>query len=512
MCYSGKGMVREIIEPLRRRMAPSHREKITMRTVIRIWLLVATVCLLVVNSRFSHEEELYLRGEVTGDLDTEGVITRAIVAQNTSSLGHVYISNWDGPSKSACHILITLANLSNVTVFEADYSNDTRTCTTLEIPAGILDVGLEGGGFEGSLSNANITMVFSEFRGEAEGEHAFMNDPYYETISVISKVTGNATIPPNGEILLSYAHVRYNGTIVNVTMGGLIFPDNVTARVLLDCTGRLHGSGAMLGDNKDGVHLDGRVTIRDFHERDEHGDRGHYHELLTLRGDDIEIITLEQPYSWSHWYENLEPWTIEVRSRDAVSLSSINPTSILIECSVLWIITILGAHIWKRQQRLRTDGTPSADGIQFIIRPTTGIAEQTLKDVEIAVPRKDGLRAKAAIAGGALCIINGAIVLVLTSYYQSIEGFTTVCMIFGVINPLFSIIGGAFAILRYRYGLAVMGALFTMVSPGFAVAGPVCMPVPFVGIIALGLIIAGRKSFNAASGQSPQSKDQSMIL
>jgi len=254
------------------------------------------------------------------------------------------------------------------------------------------------------------------------------------------------------------------------------------------------------------------VTIRDFHERDEHGDRGHYHELLTLRGDDIEIITLEQPYSWSHWYENLEPWTIEVRSRDAVSLSSINPTSILIECSVLWIITILGAHIWKRQQRLRTDGTPSADGIQFIIRPTTGIAEQTLKDVEIAVPRKDGLRAKAAIAGGALCIINGAIVLVLTSYYQSIEGFTTVCMIFGVINPLFSIIGGAFAILRYRYGLAVMGALFTMVSPGFAVAGPVCMPVPFVGIIALGLIIAGRKSFNAASGQPPQSKDQSMIL
>ena len=104
------------------------------------------------------------------------------------------------------------------------------------------------------------------------------------------------------------------------------------------------------------------------------------------------------------------------------------------------------------------------------------------------------------IVGGAICIARGLLVLSGTWYAFSYYLDTYMILSF-IVFPLLSVIGGTFAIMRRGYGLAIMGAIGAILGPGIIVAGPVALPVPWLGLVALILILLGKKEFQPLSDQ-----------
>jgi len=102
------------------------------------------------------------------------------------------------------------------------------------------------------------------------------------------------------------------------------------------------------------------------------------------------------------------------------------------------------------------------------------------------------------VAGGVLVIIAGALGLLWTSImwtgFEFIGIGSWTCYVIEIIFSLIAIIGGFFAVARRMFPLAVMGAIFSMLTIGFIFIGPL------LGLIGLILIIIGKETFISQGG------------
>jgi amino acid transporter len=102
-------------------------------------------------------------------------------------------------------------------------------------------------------------------------------------------------------------------------------------------------------------------------------------------------------------------------------------------------------------------------------------------------------------AGGVLVLIAGALSLLWTVMMWS--GFAILgigswtCFVLELVFAIIAIIGGLFAMARRMFGLAVLGAIFSMLTFGFFFISPV------LGLIGLILILIGKEAF-IPSGRS----------
>lgn len=102
------------------------------------------------------------------------------------------------------------------------------------------------------------------------------------------------------------------------------------------------------------------------------------------------------------------------------------------------------------------------------------------------------------IAGGVLVLIAGALGLlwmsIMWSGFELIGlGFGT-CYVIELVFCILAIIGGIFAMARRMFPLAVLGAIFSMLTFGFFF---IC---PLLGLIGLILILVGKDAFQPSGG------------
>ncbi len=104
------------------------------------------------------------------------------------------------------------------------------------------------------------------------------------------------------------------------------------------------------------------------------------------------------------------------------------------------------------------------------------------------------------VAGGVLVIIAGALGLLWTSIMWTGLEFIGIgswtCYVIELVFSILAIIGGMFAMARRMFPLAVMGAIFSMLTLGFFFIGPL------LGLIGLILIIIGKETFIPQDGFS----------
>ena len=102
------------------------------------------------------------------------------------------------------------------------------------------------------------------------------------------------------------------------------------------------------------------------------------------------------------------------------------------------------------------------------------------------------------IAGGVLVLIAGALALLWTSImwtgFEMIGIGSWTCYVLELVFSIIAIIGGIFAMARRMFGLAVMGAIFSMLTLGFFFISPL------LGLIGLILIMVGKDAFQPSGG------------
>ncbi len=108
---------------------------------------------------------------------------------------------------------------------------------------------------------------------------------------------------------------------------------------------------------------------------------------------------------------------------------------------------------------------------------------------QAAKPKEDSIL---PVVGGALIIV-GALVYFYWAYGLAVAGnalgfmpfniddILTVCGVIFAILGVISVLGGVFALMKQRYGLAVLGGVFAIVS--------------LIGLVGLILVIVGKDSF-----------------
>jgi len=102
------------------------------------------------------------------------------------------------------------------------------------------------------------------------------------------------------------------------------------------------------------------------------------------------------------------------------------------------------------------------------------------------------------ITGGVLVLIAGTLSLLWTTIMWSgfpIFGFGSwTCFVLELVFAIIAIIGGIFAMARRMFGLAVLGAIFSMLTLGFLFISPL------LGLIGLILILIGKDAFIPSGG------------
>ena len=98
------------------------------------------------------------------------------------------------------------------------------------------------------------------------------------------------------------------------------------------------------------------------------------------------------------------------------------------------------------------------------------------------------------LVGGVLCIISGSLNLVFIGFVGSLLGGAGVCIAMLLVFSIFAIIGGLCAVFKRLFGLAIVGAVFAMLSPITYGAGFI------MGLIGLILIAIGKDAFVPMGG------------
>jgi hypothetical protein len=281
--------------------------------------------------------------------------------------------------------------------------------------------------------------------------------------------------------------------MVTVGTGGALVSSDGWVGFSISGSGALYGGGYAGGiDRMYDVHIDGEVRIQDF--TDKSGDDSRVYDRVAVNGDNITIRTLEQPFVNSHWGHWLDPpWTIELRTDDPDGISISNPVREVVLLLADWVVTALVAIvIWFR---------PWAGTVKQAERVVEGYdspkpAPEVVLYEQPQPQRPGGVRAGRAVLGGVdMHPERHRMSSHSPGLGTPLGGLTCFCIVVCVVNPIIGLVGGAFAVLRYNYPMALLGAVFTMVSPGYIVVPWACIPFPFVGMLALALIMSGRRSF-----------------
>lgn len=451
--------------------------------------------LLIIALSLQTPERSNLYGEVWGDLEATGTIEE----RQSYDQFHISHLNVAPHGEDRDDISITITGVTGLVLHDLPEWNGSTVNTTIDVESGIVEVSIEEGHVACLIRDVDRVRSYSEFRGEAIPTGYFMDDPEYDIHTTISMSQASGRLYSEDNLELSDATITIDGRDYYVRKGAINMTGDVSLGFDITCEGSLSGTG--YPDQRkttEWVHIDGRLKIEDFREVTRDGQYGRYHQRLVVEGDDIIIRDHGGPYTWEHWYVNLEPWTIGITTDDSGGISSTNYTQALIGILLLWgLAFILITAILHRPEKV-TDGAPSGtpSGVnQPIVEPATQYPMAT----EPRESTRTKVRSMAPLLGGVLCMANGLIVLSITISTDEYL-FNEVCLMVGVVFPIIGFIGGAFAVMRKSFGIAVIGALATTVAPGFAVAGPVCMPLPWIGLIALGLIWYGRSEFTPMGG------------
>ena len=101
------------------------------------------------------------------------------------------------------------------------------------------------------------------------------------------------------------------------------------------------------------------------------------------------------------------------------------------------------------------------------------------------------------LVGGVLCILSGALNLVFATFTSSILIEAGICATILVIFSIIAILGGLCAVLKRLFGMAIVGAIFAMLSPLTFGAGFI------MGLVALILLAIGKDNFVPMGGVVP---------
>jgi hypothetical protein len=97
--------------------------------------------------------------------------------------------------------------------------------------------------------------------------------------------------------------------------------------------------------------------------------------------------------------------------------------------------------------------------------------------------------------GGVLCILSGALNLMFLTFLGSfMTGAGGVCVAILLVFSLIAIVGGLCAVFKRLFGMAIVGAIFAMLSPITYGAGFI------MGLVALILIAIGKDAFAPMGG------------
>ncbi|UCC93297.1 MAG: hypothetical protein JSW25_01085 [Thermoplasmata archaeon] len=450
-------------------------------------LMMGTVVIFAISDYQPDDGWFY--GEVWGDLEATGRITQEYEYDRL----YVYHYNVPPQGQTRREMEVTVTGVEGILISNLPDWNGSWVNETVDVGSETVTIRIDEGHFTCHIRDVTMVYRYSEYRGQAFPNGGF-NDPDYEVFISTSDVEATGYFKPGDTFELSDATITIDGedhylrkASLNISGDGLL-PIHVWSEA-----GLAGDRGPLPGKYDHPVRIDGRLVIEDFVEVNEQGSPVRSHERLVIDGDNIEIYDHGGPYTWEKWSFNLEPWTLEIRTDDLEGISSTNYTRPLIGSLLLWgLALILIVAIVSRPRP-----TPDTTARRPPEDPPIPISGQ-----EVTYPVKvseDGTtvspgKVKAAFAAGVLCMANCLMALILTI---SSGGYLidTLCLLVGVILPIIGIIGGAFAVMRKSFGFAVVGAVATMFSPGFTVMGPVCVPLPWIGLIALALIIHAREAF-----------------
>jgi hypothetical protein len=461
-----------------------------------IVLLVLTVgSLLIVDLTVQTPERSSLRGEVWGVLEATGTI------EERDTFGQFYVShhNVAPHGEDLDDIKIILTGVTGLVLQDRPEWNGSQVNTTVDVVSGTVEVTIGEGHVAGLLWEVNSVRSYSEFRGEPIPSGNFLDDPEYEIHTTVSESHIRGTLHTDEDLDLSDAMIEIDGVEHYVRKGAINLTGSEPVSVEISCEGSMGGSGYP-PRTYDGewVHIDGRLEIEDFQEISADGTWGRRHGHLVMEGRDIVLTDHGGPSTWEHWGVNLEPWTIGISTDDPGGITSANYNQALVGIILLWgLATILAVAIRARRGDA-VDALPGRGPMgPMAVAPEGGYQTPRWTAGE-HLGWAHGRRME-AMMGGAICMLNGLLVATMTvstgEYLQD-----DLCLFVGVVFPLIGFIGGAFAVMRRSFGMAVVGALATMVSPGFIIRGPICVPFPWIGLLALFLIWRGRHEFSPIRG------------
>ncbi len=464
------------------------------RTKVLLLVSVIIIISVLLTTNLGRSGQDIYRGEVWGDLEIDGEIEQHGTVDQTYMSASTYSARGEHGKMQ-----MTVSNVHSVTIYTLPEQGGTRTYRSYEVKGGSFTVETIGGSIEAVLTNASITYRYTELSGHADS-NGIWNDPDYEVVETLAGFKGSADLPPIQEVDISKSWVDLGDERIEVLFGGFSVSGSTKEDVTFEFEG--HWSGRFeprVVTYKTPYSLDGTVSISDFRELDDNGDRGRYHERFQVSGNDIVITTLEYPSTWSHWQDNLEPWTIEITVGDTSSVRSYSP----IRATILVLVFLGAVFVIVNLRKSRFPSRPQTAPEGLVGDKTTVFTERTRSyRTPVVIPHENETpqREWMPIVGGAICIARGLLLLIGSrqafSYYMD-----TYMILTFIVFPLLSVIGGTFAVMRRGYGLAIMGAIGAILGPGIIVAGPVALPVPWLGLVALILIMLGKKEFQPLSDQ-----------
>lgn len=477
-------------------MPSSH---ILRRVAAQLWALprgarvalVLTAGSLLILTVFTHVPvDEQFQGEVWGDLEAHGTIERF----DRYDQFDIYDHNVDPTREEPAEFTITITGVGFMVLQNRAEFEGPTTNTSVGSASGVVNVTIGQGHVACRVWDAEVLTRYSEYRGQAYDEGPF-SDPEYEIFTTVAEATVTGELRGDGIIDLSDAKVYVDGRRLYIRQGSINLSGEGPYGIRVFCEGGIDGqkyAGSTWND--DGVHIDGRLEIDDFRELSSGGGRGWHHERIVVEGGDIRLKTLESPYTWEHWYVNLEPWTVEITTEDKDDISSSNYTRALVLIFLMWSLTFIIFLMLKYNFGEITPRKVQAGSAHPIGGPLMSPQPAVRADAKDSETTPSVFRTTAPVFAGIICLANCGLVLVLTvtsSSYLNDE----FCLVVGVFFPIIGMVGGTFAAMRKSFRMAVVGAIATMASPGVIILGPVCVPIPWVGLVALVLLFIGRSQF-----------------
>jgi len=472
-------MLQRVIAPLR---------ALPRRARVVLALTAGSLLVLTIFTHVPVDEQF--RGEVWGDLEAHGTIERVDRYDQFDIFNH----NVDPTREEPEEFTITLTGVTFMVLQNRAEFGGATTNTSVGSASGVVNVTIGQGHVACRVWDAEVLTRYSEYRGQAYEEGPF-SDPEYDIFTTVAAATVTGELRGDDVIDLSDAKIFVDDRRLYIRQGSINLSGDGPYGIRVFCKGGIDGqryAGSTWND--DGVHIDGRLEIDDFREFSSGGGMGWHHEHIVVEGSDIRVKTLESPYTWEHWTVNLEPWTVEITTDDKDDISSSNYTQALVAILLMWILTFIIFLMLNYNfgevtpRKVQASNAHPSGGPPISPRPAVRV---DANDAEIT---PSALRATAPVFAGIICLANCGLVLVLTmasSSYLSDE----FCLLVGVFFPIIGMVGGTFAAMRRSFGMAVVGAMATMASPGIVIMGPVCVPVPWIGLVALVLLFLGRSQF-----------------